>query len=213
MRKSMHKQLGGTVLGFIIGLVVGLAIAVVVAIMITKTSTPFTNKLGLTKNGDAPTIQLTDPNKPLYGASVKEMMAAKQGEAATVNAANVANAANVKQTENKVDLSKVDNKFDTKVDSKQTTKPTEPVAVKAEAEDKFSYFLQVGAFRDETDADNTRAKLALMGIEAKISPKTTEADNLMRLRVGPFEHMDAMNRMRSKLTENNIEVSVIKTPK
>src|SRR5579863_6849159 len=74
MSSMKNKQYGGTILGIIIGLVVGLTIAVVVALMITKTSTPFTNKLGITK-GDAPTIQLTDPNKPLYGSSAKEIMA------------------------------------------------------------------------------------------------------------------------------------------
>ena len=68
-------QSGGTILGIIIGLVIGLSIAVVVAVMITKSSTPFTNKLGINKNSDAPSIQLTDPNKPLYGNSAKEIMA------------------------------------------------------------------------------------------------------------------------------------------
>ncbi len=191
------KQNGGTLLGFIIGLVLGLAIAVVVAMMITKTSTPFTNKLGLTKNGDAPTIQLTDPNKPLYGASVKELMAQKAAEPAKPAAA--------------VSTPAAVNTPTPAAENKPAAKA--PEAAKTEVDDKFAYYLQVGAYREETDAEGARARLALVGVESHVSPKTADGDNLFRVRVGPFDRMDNMNRMRSKLTENGIDVAVIKTPK
>ena len=93
-RHLKFRQNGGTILGLIIGLVIGLSIAVVVAVMITKTSTPFTNKLGITKNSDTPAPQLTDPNKPLYGSSAKEIMANANRQPDTNTAVNAANPVN-----------------------------------------------------------------------------------------------------------------------
>ena len=205
-----HRQHGGTLLGIIIGLVIGLSIAVVVAVMITKTSTPFTNKLGITKSSDAPVVPLTDPNKPLYGSSAKEIMANanRQPDAGspTGDAANSAGTAPPPAV-HAPDVAKPDNKIDPKA-----MKPADVAAKKNEPEEKAaSYYLQVGAYRDSLDAESTRAKLALIGVEAHIS--SSEADSLYRVRIGPFDQPDIMNRMRAKLSENSIDVAVIKTPK
>jgi len=202
--KAKRGQHGGTVLGIVIGLVIGLTIAVVVAMMITKTSTPFTNKLGITK-ADGPAMQLTDPNKPLYGSSAKEIMANANRPAET-SVDNVIPGSQpvVHQVPDAV-------KSEVKADSK-VVKTVDTAPVKSEAEEKSpSYYLQVGAFRDAGDAEGARAKLALIGVEAHVS--NTENDNLYRVRIGPFDQLDNMNRMRSKLTENSIDVAVIKTPK
>lgn len=207
---AKNKQHGGTILGIIIGLVVGLTIAVVVALMITKTSTPFTNKLGITK-GDAPTIQLTDPNKPLYGSSAKEIMANanKQADASTADVPAVPDTtANQTVAVRPSDSAKPDA---TKIDSR-STKPADSVAAKNDADQNApAYYLQVGAFHDAADAESARAKLALIGVESRVS--SSEGDSLYRVRVGPFDQLDTMNRMRSKLSENSIDVAVIKTPK
>jgi cell division protein FtsN len=210
---AKRSQFGGTILGIIIGLVIGLGIAVVVAMMITKTSTPFTNKLGITK-GDAPTVQLTDPNKPLYGSTAKEIMAnaAKQGDDASASAPNVSTSiapvqpapARAPDTV-KPDAAKVDPK---------NVKPSDSVVAKNDGDDKApTYYLQVGAFRDSSDAEGSRAKLALLGIESHVTNNSTDGDNLYRVRIGPFDQLDNMNRMRAKLTENSIDVAVIKTPR
>ena len=210
MKSTMNRQSGGTLLGFIIGLVVGLAVAVVVALMITKSSTPFTNKLGLTKNPDAPVVQLTDPNKPLYGSAAKETLAAKPLPVAPTPMTRpndtVGSAAGITEP------ARPDAK--SAASAASAARALDNLIAKNEADDKVAYFLQVGAFRDAADAEGARAKLALIGIEAHISQqKTNEADGLFRVRVGPFEQLDNMNRMRTKLTENGIDVAVVKTPK
>ena len=219
MKSNTHNlkrgQNGGTILGIIIGLVIGLSIAVIVAVMITKSSTPFTNKLGITKSGDAPAMQLTDPNKPLYGSSAKEIMANanKQSDVGNGpgNPANsvgpVTNAASAQPAVRLPDVVKQDQKEDLK-----TVKLLDTTTKKNDTDEKAaSYYLQVGAYRDSLDAESTRAKLALMGVESRIS--TTDADSLYRVRIGPFDQTDSMNRMRAKLSENSIDVAVIKTPK
>lgn len=205
---AKHKQYGGTILGIVIGLVIGLTIAVVVAMMITKTSTPFTNKLGITK-GDAPAVQLTDPNKPLYGNSAKEIMANanKPADPASQNTSPSIQPAAPQVP----DALKSESRTETKSESK-ATKAVDTPASKSESDEKSpSYYLQVGAFRDSGDAESARAKLALIGVEAHIS--NSDSDNLYRVRIGPFDQLDNMNRMRGKLAENSIDVAVIKTPK
>jgi cell division protein FtsN len=214
---ARNRQHGGTILGIIIGLVIGLAIAVVVALMITKTSTPFTNKLGIAK-GDAPAIQLTDPNKPLYGSTAKEIMAnANKDDASPATTATPVqnNAPSQAVTTRAPDSAKSDSvKSDPAKADQKVARPADSTVAKNDTEDRAaSYYLQVGAFRDSADAEGARAKLALIGIESHISSSNAEGDNLYRVRIGPFDQLDNMNRMRSKLSENSIDVAVIKTPK
>lgn len=203
---ALNRQYGGTILGIIIGLVIGLTIAVVVALMITKTSTPFTNKLGINK-ADTPAVQLTDPNKPLYGSSAKEILASASKQTDTASGEN----APVSQpyTARPTDTTKPEIKIEGRSDAKNV-KPAESVVAKNDA-DSPAYYLQVGAFRDASDAEGSRAKLALLGVDSRII--SSEGDNLYRVRIGPFDQTESMNRMRTKLSENSIDVAVIKTPK
>ena len=72
-------------------------------------------------------------------------------------------------------------------------------------------YLQAGAFQRADEADNMKAQLALLGVEAVI--QTTEvADKgmLHRVRVGPFRTMDEVSRTRSLLAQNNIQVTLVK---
>ena len=81
------------------------------------------------------------------------------------------------------------------------------------ADDKWTYFLQAGAFRDQADAENSKAKLALAGFEASISDKGSDANGLYRVRIGPFNQLEAMNRVRGKLSDNGIDVAVVRVAK
>jgi cell division protein FtsN len=72
-------------------------------------------------------------------------------------------------------------------------------------------YLQVGAFQRADEADNMKAQLALLGVEAVI--QTSEVANkgvLHRVRVGPFRTPDEANRTRSLLAQNNIPVTLVK---
>lgn len=81
-------------------------------------------------------------------------------------------------------------------------KPAEPVP---------RYYLQAGAFHSASDADNLKAQLALLGVAAVI--QTSEVPDkgvLHRVRVGPFDAMDEINRTRSLLVQNNIPTTLVK---
>ncbi|MBC7404285.1 MAG: SPOR domain-containing protein [Cytophaga sp.] len=207
---NLSRQQGGTLMGVIIGLVIGLGIAVAVALLITKSSTPFTNKNGKADKTDAPTTQMQDPNKPLYGNkdAVKEVA---KDFAKAVDSSKAAETVITKPDVKSLPLA-VD-----KQTEKQLERPeikSADAASKADTgDDKYIYFLQTGAFREAADAESARAKLALIGFEARISEKLSDNGNLYRVRIGPFTQLETMNRMRTKLSENSVDAAVVRTSK
>jgi len=76
---------------------------------------------------------------------------------------------------------------------------------------KEAYFLQVGAFKTEQEADNVKAKLALLGLEAIIQTATTPDHGVLhRVRVGPFADPSQLTKTRSDLVENGFKPDLIK---
>lgn len=76
---------------------------------------------------------------------------------------------------------------------------------------KEQYFLQAGSFQNEADANNLKAKLALMGVEATIqSANLPDKGVWHRVRVGPFSDVEEMNKSRNTLTQNGIQPSLLK---
>ena len=73
------------------------------------------------------------------------------------------------------------------------------------------YFLQAGAFQNADDADNLKAQLALLGVEAQIQTGVVPDKGVMhRVRIGPFKAMDAVNNTRALLIQNNIDADLVK---
>jgi cell division protein FtsN len=89
--------------------------------------------------------------------------------------------------------------------------PTELPTADTPAAPVTRYYLQAGAFQNPADADNLKAQLALLGIEAVIQTVETEdKDVFHRVRVGPLHAMDEINRTRSRLSQNNIPATLVK---
>jgi cell division protein FtsN len=84
-------------------------------------------------------------------------------------------------------------------------------ATKQEGAAKDSYFLQVGSFQAATEADNMKARLALLGLEALIQTADIPDKGVWhRVRIGPFANIEDMNRSRALLAQNDIPSSLIK---
>jgi cell division protein FtsN len=200
-KQVMKKQAGGTLLGLILGLIIGLGIAVGVALMISKTPLPFTNKTGAQpeRSTQLPpaTNDLSDPNKPLYGKKQPKPAEATD-QAAPVAPAVTAPAAPV------VDKSTL---------AKEKAQAKVEAAAKAESDEKWIYYLQAGAFRERADAENMKAKLALLGFEASVSAYQADTGALHRVRIGPFGQLETMNRVRGKLSDNGVDVAVVRIGK
>lgn len=79
------------------------------------------------------------------------------------------------------------------------------------AVDTPRYYLQAGAFQNAADADNLKAQLALLGVEAVILTSDLADKGIFhRVRIGPFDAMDEVNRTRSLLAQNNIPATLVR---
>lgn len=214
----MRKQAGGTVVGFILGLIVGLGIAVGVAVVIQKIPVPFLNKLNKPeKVPELTASQAADPNKPLYGNKEPAREAAKDfaGENATSPTAAIGDQSQL-PGKTPADKPKTPESPDKKMPDTRAADIKEAKAVPSKADgsdEKWIYYLQAGAFREQVDADSTKARLALAGFEAAISERSAESGLLYRVRIGPFNQLEAMNRARAKLSDNGMDVAVIRIAK
>ena len=73
------------------------------------------------------------------------------------------------------------------------------------------YFLQAGAFPNSADADNLKARLALLGFEASIQTVELPDKGLWhRVRLGPYTNMDELNKVRTALVQNEIKAQLVK---
>ena len=74
-----------------------------------------------------------------------------------------------------------------------------------------TYILQAGSFRSFSEADTLKAQLALLGVEAKIDTVTVnKTDTWHRVRVGPYQNLRELNKIRTRLLNNNINAILLK---
>jgi cell division protein FtsN len=66
------------------------------------------------------------------------------------------------------------------------------------------YLLQVGAFRNEQEANGLKGYLTSLGITATIEQSMSKTGQWYRVLVGPFTDLNKLNQTRTLLTKNNI---------
>ena len=72
------------------------------------------------------------------------------------------------------------------------------------------YLLQVGSFREMSDADQLKARLALLGIVARVQAVTVNETTWHRVRVGPVASAREADDLRNRLADNGIDSLVMK---
>ncbi|MCD2449555.1 SPOR domain-containing protein [Methylicorpusculum oleiharenae] len=70
------------------------------------------------------------------------------------------------------------------------------------------YTLQAGSFRDFGDADRLRAKLALMGLVARVEKAKVGDVIWNRVKLGPYEQMTSVTTIKDRLKKNGIDAMV-----
>ena len=74
-----------------------------------------------------------------------------------------------------------------------------------------AFFLQAGAFQNAPDADNLKARLALLGVEANIETTAVPDKGVWhRVRIGPYTSVEELNRARDSLKQNGVQTTLIK---
>jgi cell division protein FtsN len=81
---------------------------------------------------------------------------------------------------------------------------------RAGGNDPFLYFVQAGAFRTQEDAEAQRAKLSLMGIEARVTEREQSGRQVYRVRVGPFGNKDEADRQKEKLDAGGFDTALVR---
>lgn len=216
----MNKQRGGTLLGLILGALVGLGAALAVAVYITKVPVPFMNKTQ-SRNSDSDAAEARknkdwNPNAPLAGKNpAKPPMAS--GE---VTAAPDASAESPLIVPDPIVVKPPKSTASTTVPATAVAKPTRPSAdplgdlAKAKSDssgaDPFKYFIQAGAFRTPEDAEQQRARLLLLGMQAKVSEREQAGRTVYRVRIGPFDKKDDADRAKDRLDNNSIETALVR---
>lgn len=168
--------------GILIGLVLGLGIALGVAWYLNKTPSPF-----LTEKKATPK---TDAAKSEKSSAKGEDKSAKAPEKPRFDFYKILPGNEEHATD-------------------QQLKDAQKKAVASAAKETF--FLQAGAFQNAPDADNLKARLALLGVEATIQTATVPEKGVWhRVRVGPYTSVEELNRTRDTLKQNGIETALIK---
>lgn len=236
----MNKQFGGTVVGLMIGVVLGLAAALAVAVYVTKTPPSFANKgQSHTAESDATESKKNkdwDPNTPLYGKNparpaapglpaAPETGVDEKANSAVKPAASVSSPATTPAAVTKpATASAASNaatsatKSEVKTDVK--TAPSDPLGdlLKAKTAPKssnpgaepFIYFVQAGAFRTADDAEAQRARLSLMGVDAKITEREQSGRTVFRVRSGPFNKEDDADKMKEKISGAGMDAALVR---
>jgi len=189
-RKTPSSGSGSSLLiGIVIGLLLGLGIALGVAIYLNKVPGPFVLRPKSSESGSG-TMQDAPKSAPTTNA---EQPLAKSGEKPRFDFYNI--------------LPGTDDA--TKDAAKGTA--AKDAARRTPVESKEAFYLQAGAFKSATDADNMKARLAMLGIEAAVRANSTADRGLLhRIRVGPFTRVEELNRIRDTLKQNGIETTLSK---
>jgi cell division protein FtsN len=189
---QIKRQRGNTLLGLIIGVLVGLGAALAVAVYVTKVPVPFLNK-SPTRSADSDAAEAKknkdwDPNAPLAGKSPVKPVAPAVADPDVVPGKAKGSADPLG------DLAKA------KSESKSASGGADP----------FSYFIQVGAYRTPEDAEQQRAKLSLIGFQAKVTEREQSGRTVYRVRLGPFDKKDDADKTKERLDDQSIETALVR---
>jgi len=192
---------GGTLLGIFIGLVLGLALAAAVAYYLGRSglTTPLPaggQAKDLSRAGKADSAVVAAPaDKPRFDF-YKILPAGEDAKTGAERKAAERPAERLPERSAADAIAKA---------------ATMPEAAPAKPADRL--WLQAGAFVSESEAENLKARLALSGWEAIIQAATLPDKSVRyRVRLGPYDNDDQLNRTKADLGRNGFDAAVIRNP-
>jgi cell division protein FtsN len=88
-----------------------------------------------------------------------------------------------------------------------------PSAAPAPGDANTGYFLQVGAYKTQADAEQQRARLGFQGFASTVTQRDAGNVTYYRVRIGPFTKFDEMNNVRQRLSDAGVDTAVIRFSK
>jgi cell division protein FtsN len=186
-RATRRRSEGGFLLGIFVGVVIGLAVALGIAFYLNKTPIPF---IAAKKAEDKPAAK---------GTSIAGL---PQGSAATTPPAG---------EKPKFDFYKILPGSEEPVTEKEIRERTRAAAKGQQEGPKDVYFIQAGSFQNPAEADNQKARLAILGYESSVEPANLpDKGTWYRVRLGPYTKVEEINKVRATLAQNGIDASLVK---
>jgi cell division protein FtsN len=223
---KLQSQRGSTLLGFILGLVIGLTVALGVAMYVTKVPMPFSNKnQSRSAEQDAVESQKNKDWNPNGALQSKPTTPEASAEPNANNPAATTAPAPAVSADPLADLMKksANNAAPAAAPTPAPAVTPQPAAPAAAAPaptpipakpsgdaDLFTYFVQAGAFKSAADADAQKAKLSMMGIEAKVSEREQSGRSIFRVRSGPFDNKDQAEKIKARLDASGLDAALVR---
>lgn len=190
---------GGFLLGMFIGLLIGLAGALGIALYLNKTPIPY-----MSRGKPA-----TEDGKSVVGKP-PELTGLPQGGRADVKTVIPPVAA--KPGKPRFDFYKILPGGEEPMSDRELRAQLRAAAKNsAPAASKDTYFIQAGAFQNPADADNQKARLAILGFESNVEPTSLpDKGTFYRVRLGPYTNIGELNKVRQALAQSGIDANLVK---
>ena len=167
--------------GLFMGILVGIGLSIAITVFITNGKSPFVSK---DTNGSCIEIQGAKP----------------EGEMTGDNA--------VQDQPTKFDFYNILPNGDKEASDRETT---QALKNPASIPQKEVYFYQVGSFNSDKEADNTKAKLALLGFEAVVLTAPSQNNEVVhKVRVGPMMDDAQIMKTKNDLIKNGFKPILVK---
>jgi cell division protein FtsN len=188
MRTTRKRSEGGFLLGMFTGVVIGLAVALGIAFYLNKAPMPFLTakptKSEPKGDGKAP---------PIAGLPQGSSVPAAAGD------------------KPKFDFYKILPGQEETVSEKELQARARAASRGQQDSSKDVYFIQAGSFQNPAEADNQKARLAILGFESSVEPANLpDKGTWYRVRMGPYTKVEEINRVRAALAQNGIDASLVK---
>ena len=190
---------GGFLLGMFVGLLVGLMVALAIALYLNKTPIPFmTKKPGsedARANGKPPALAGMPQSGTTPAPAPKPAAAAKAPDKPRFDFYKILPGGEEPVSEREL-------RERLRAAAAAKSQPAAPQDV---------YFIQAGAFQNPADADNQKARLAILGFESNVEPTNLpDKGTWYRVRLGPYTKVDELNKVRQALAQNGIDANLVK---
>lgn len=208
-------QRGGFAVGLVVGLLLGLALALAAALYITKVPVPFVDRVPQRSAEqdriEAERLRQWDPNAPLAG---------RTGARPALPAASAPEAAPLPDGALPPGIAPAPPALPGLPPPVAQPGPRDPAAIlsgaatpppaAATGADPFLYFVQAGAYTRAEEAEQQRARLALMGLESRITEREQSGRTVYRVRVGPYPTREDADAMQIRLQDGGMDSQIVR---
>ena len=185
---TRQRSTGGFLFGLFVGVMLGLGVSLAIAFYLNRTPIPFLTQ------------------KPRQDKDDKA--AAKQPSIAGLPQGSPAAAAGAEKP--KFDFYRILPGSEEPVTDKELRERLRAARSQQDA-GKDVYFIQAGSFQNPADADNQKARLAILGFESSVEPANLpDKGTWYRVRLGPYRKVEEINKVRQALAQNSIEANLVK---